>query len=78
MSLHHWLFPQRSGALDAGWNLLEIPGAFNSWMGYSSVGRGVEWGLRVAIPSSLGGAAVQGALWGMSREEWQQRCGCGK
>ncbi|MFN7987708.1 MAG: RHS repeat-associated core domain-containing protein [Thermoanaerobaculia bacterium] len=78
MSLHHWLLPQRAGALNAGWNLLEVPGAFNSWMGYSSVGRGVEWGLRFAIPGSLLGAAIEGAFWGISKDEWQKNCGCGQ
>jgi hypothetical protein len=41
-------------------------------MGYSSVGRVVEKGLRLAIPGSLLGGAVRGAYWGLEREEWRE------
>ena len=57
MSLHHWLFPQRAtwvpeGLRNAGFNLMELPRGFNSWMGYSTTyGRTAEWGLRVGAPA---------------------------
>jgi len=73
-SLHHWLFPQRAtgiaqGVRNAGFNLMEMPGRLNSWMGYAARAGGaegwaataVEWGIKAAVPGSFVGSAYLGA-----------------
>jgi RHS repeat-associated protein len=74
MQLHHWFQPQRGGAINAGWNLLEVPAALNSLMnGSSLVGNATEWAIRLGIPGSLLGGAALGASYGL---ETQQACQC--
>jgi RHS repeat-associated protein len=76
-SLHHWFVPQRSGVANAGWNLLQIPRSFNSWMnGQSALKRAVEVGLRTGVAASPLGGAISGASWGSVRDGWQGDCGC--
>ncbi len=75
-NLHHWLIPQRIATMNAGWNLMEIPMAANSWMGYSSVGRTAEWLLRAAIPASIVAGGTAGAKWGLDRQFARSGCGC--
>jgi hypothetical protein len=67
--IHHWLIPQRAtwipqGIRNAGFNQMVLPGSLNSWMGYSQVGRAVEWGIRGAIPGSMIGSGVAGGYFG--------------
>jgi hypothetical protein len=74
-SLHHWLFPQSAdwvpqGIRNAGFNLMELPpiidtpfGGLNQWMGMSRspLAPVVDWGIRIGVPASIGGAAYGGA-----------------
>jgi RHS repeat-associated protein len=73
--LHHWAIPRRSGGPNAGWNLLDVHGGFNSWMnGTTLPRRAVEWGVRVGIPGTVVGGAVRGGQWGLERDEWRASC----
>jgi len=61
--LHHWFIPQRwiwvpAGIRNGGWNLLAIPGSWNSYMNGTSFGpQAAEWVFRLGIPGAIGGAA---------------------
>jgi len=77
-SLHHWLFPQSAtwvpqGIRNAGFNLMELPpiidtpfGGLNQWMGMSRSPWApvIDWGIRIGVPASIGGAAYGGAQLG--------------
>ena len=65
MHLHHWFFAQRArwvpeGIRNAGWNLLAIPGRWNSFMNGSGFfwSGATEWAWRLGIPISVGGAVA--------------------
>jgi RHS repeat-associated protein len=76
-SLHHWWTPQRDNGPNAGWNLMELPRTFNSWMNDTTPARrAVERGLRVAVPGAFLASATQGGRWGMERAQWKEDCGC--
>ena len=58
--LHHWLMPQRAGAVqgltNAGFNYLPLSAGFNSWMNGSTATRvAAEWGLKGTIGGIYGG-----------------------
>jgi RHS repeat-associated protein len=74
--LHHWLFPQRSPlASNAGFNLLELPGAVNSYMnGVGFLPQAAEWGIRLAIPAGVMGGLGLGVSRGMERMEREDGC----
>ncbi|MBM3884051.1 MAG: RHS repeat-associated core domain-containing protein, partial [Verrucomicrobia bacterium] len=70
--LHHVFLPHRLGAdrggvipsaiVNAGWNLLVLPGHWNRWMnGVGFWPNLVEWTIRAAIPTGIGGAIYVGA-----------------
>jgi RHS repeat-associated protein len=77
-SLHHWLIPQKAkwvpqGIRNAGFNLMELPsiintpfGGLNQWMGMSRSPWApvVDWGIRLGVPASIGGAAYAGGRLG--------------
>jgi RHS repeat-associated protein len=67
--LHHWGIPQRAGGPSAGWNLMELPGGLNSWMGYSGAGRVVEGAIRAGVPGSLAAGAYLGVEQGLEKAE---------
>lgn len=59
-SLHHWLFPQRSGVpqgiMNAGFNYFPVSAGFNSWMNGSTVTRtAVEYGVKGVVGGIYGG-----------------------
>lgn len=74
-SLHHWLIPQSAkwvpqGIRNAGFNLMELPpvidtpfGGLNQWMGMSGSPWApvMDWGIRGAVPASIGGAIYGGS-----------------
>lgn len=66
--LHHWLMPQREGVLNAGYNLLELPGGFNSFMNGSGAAANLaEWGLRLSILSAPAAGVGAGVYYGNER-----------
>lgn len=65
-SLHHWLAPQRWGALqgltNAGLNYMPISAGFNSWMnGTTALRSAAEWGFKAAVLATEAAPATAAA-----------------
>ena len=62
MSLDHWMISQaagRSGAVpqgivNAGWNLLELPASWNTWLGFAP-----RWGGTQAMLARMARLGIQ-------------------
>ncbi len=75
--LHHWFTPQRVGGTSARWNLMELPGGFNSWMGWNKgLGRTVEKAIAFGVPGAIAGGAIAGGYWGIQKNDWKSTCEC--
>jgi RHS repeat-associated protein len=69
VSLHHWLIPQRWGAVNAGFNYLPISAELNSFMnGSTALRSAAEWAFRGTVLGIYGAPATAAAGRG--------NCGC--
>jgi hypothetical protein len=73
LALHHWIWSQRlnlptwlQGFRNAGWNLMETGGAFNSWMGRGALRGAKEWAFQLAVTSGV--ATVGYGFYAATRE----------
>ncbi|MCW5221558.1 RHS repeat protein [Verminephrobacter aporrectodeae subsp. tuberculatae] len=63
VSLHHWLYPQRSKPIHAGYNYMPISAELNSWMNGSTVSRIiVEYGFTGIVISIYGGPILDAMI----------------
>jgi RHS repeat-associated protein len=92
MSLDHWAISQaagRSGAVpqslvNGGWNLLEMPGTWNTWLGFApnwggtqaALANAARVGIQVGVPAVAAGAGYAGYELGTKAQEPQSGCGC--
>ena len=88
MSLDHWLFSQAAaragtipgGIANAGFNLLEMPGSWNTWLGFAPNWRGAQavlsnlarLGIQAGVPAAAGISGAAGYAVGSDAN----RCGC--
>ena len=89
MSLDHWLISQAAGRagnipngiVNAGFNLLEIPSTWNTWLGFApnwgglegAIAQAARLGIQIGIPGLAGAAAYTGYEIGIRGRE---RCDC--
>jgi RHS repeat-associated protein len=88
MSLDHWLFSQAaaragtipSGIANAGFNLLEMPGSWNTWLGFAPNWGGTQALLanlaRLGIQAGVPAAAATAGAAGYAVGSDANRCGC--
>jgi len=90
MSLDHWFFSQaagRSGAVaesivNGGWNLVEMPAAWNTWLGFAPrwggtsavAANAARVGIQVGIPGIAAASTYAG--YGIGTNAREQKCGC--
>ena len=88
MSLDHWLISQAAaragtvpaGLANAGFNLLELPASWNTWLGFAPNWGGMSGmlanlarlGIQVGVPTAAATAGVAGYATGSDTN----RCGC--
>ncbi|MDP2007243.1 MAG: RHS repeat-associated core domain-containing protein [Rubrivivax sp.] len=90
MSLDHWMISQaagRSGAVSerlvsGGWNLLEMPASWNTWLGFAPNWGGTQaalanasrLGVQVGVPGVAAASGYAGYQIGTNAQ--QEQCGC--
>jgi len=90
MSLDHWMISQaagRSGAVsesivNGGWNLLEMPASWNTWLGFApnwggtqaAMANAARLGIQMGVPGIAAASGYAGYQVGTNAQ--QQQCGC--
>ena len=90
MSLDHWAISQaagRSGAVsqslvNGGWNLLQMPASWNTWLGFApnwggtqaALANAARLGIQVGVPGVAAGSGYAGYQIGTNAQQGQ--CGC--
>ncbi len=90
MSLDHWAFSQAaarsgsvpSGLVNGGWNLLEMPASWNTWLGFAPNWGGTQatlaiaarWGIRIGVPGLAFASGYAG--YELGEGALQDECGC--
>lgn len=90
MSLDHWFFSQAaarsgsvpSGLVNGGWNLLEMPRAWNTWLGFAprwggtqaALANAARAGIQVGVPGVAAASGYAGYQIGTNAQ--QDSCGC--
>jgi hypothetical protein len=90
MSLDHWMISQaagRSGAVsesivNGGWNLLEMPRSWNTWLGFApnwggtqaAMAEAARLGIQLGVPGMAAASGYAGYQVGANAQ--QEQCGC--
>ena len=90
MSLDHWMISQatiRAGTIargigNAGWNLLEMPGSWNRWLGFAqnwgasdaALAQLARLGIQFGVPATAAASGYGGYAVGTNAQ--QSGCGC--
>ncbi len=88
MSLDHWLFSQAAaragtipaGVVNAGFNLLEMPASWNTWLGFAPKWGGIQAMLanlaRLGIQTGVPAVAATAGAAGYAVGSDANRCAC--